>query len=144
MFSNWKALYGLKQAPRAWYERLSKFLIKNDFSKGKIITTLFIKHVKQDLLLLQIYVDDIIFGSINETLFKDFTTRMQQEFEMSLIGELNLFLDLLSNKQKMESLSIKESMFMNLWKSSRWKTQRRCLLQWVLLPNLTKMQMVRM
>jgi len=54
-----KTLYGLKQAPHAWYERLSKFLIKNDFSKEKIDTTLVIKHIDQDLLLVQIYVDDI-------------------------------------------------------------------------------------
>ena len=57
-----KALYGLKQAPRAWYERLSTFLISNGFMKGKIDTTLFTKHVDNDILIMQIYVDDIIFG----------------------------------------------------------------------------------
>ena len=61
-----KALYGLKQAPRAWYERLSSFLILNDFVKGKVDTTLFTKHVDNDILIVQIYVDDIIFGSTNE------------------------------------------------------------------------------
>ena len=84
-----KTLYSLKQAPHAWCERLSKFLIENDFSKGKIDITLFIKHVEQDLLLVQIYVDDIIFGSANESLCEDFSSRMQKEFEMSLMGELN-------------------------------------------------------
>ena len=56
-----KALYGLKQAPRAWYERLSSFLISNGFKKGKIDTTLFTKHVENDILIVQIYVDHIWF-----------------------------------------------------------------------------------
>ena len=58
-------MYGLKQAPRAWYERLSTFLLSNGFAKGKINTTLFTKHVKNDILIVQIYVDDIIFDSTN-------------------------------------------------------------------------------
>ena len=61
-----KALYGLKQAPRAWYDRLSTFLLNNDFEKGKVDTTLFIKKDKSNFILVQIYVDDIIFGSIME------------------------------------------------------------------------------
>ena len=60
-----KALYGLKQAPRAWYERLSNFLSEKVFSKRKVGTTLFIKKTKNDLLIFQIYVDDIIFGATN-------------------------------------------------------------------------------
>ena len=60
-----KALYGLKQAPRAWCDRLSNFLLKNDFKIGKIDTTLFIKVKENDMLIVQIYVDDIIFGSTN-------------------------------------------------------------------------------
>jgi len=71
-----KTLYGLKQAPRAWYERLSTFLISNDFIKEKIDTTLFIKHVYGDILIVQIYVDDIIFGSTNENLCKEFVSCM--------------------------------------------------------------------
>ena len=63
-----KALYGLKQTPRAWYERLSSFLLSNDFIKGKVDTTLFTKHVGSDILIVQIYVDDIIFGSTKITL----------------------------------------------------------------------------
>ena len=58
-----KAFYGLKQAPRAWYERLSKFLLKKGFKMGKIDTTLFIKTKEKDMLLVQIYVDDLIFGA---------------------------------------------------------------------------------
>jgi hypothetical protein len=61
-----KALYELKQAPRAWYERLRHFLLSNGFKMGKVDTTLFTKKISQDLFMLQIYVDDIIFGSTNQ------------------------------------------------------------------------------
>nr|GFD52446.1 copia protein [Tanacetum cinerariifolium] len=56
-----KALYGLKQAPHIWYDMLSSFLISQDFSKGSVDPTLFIHRNCNDLLLVQIYVDDIIF-----------------------------------------------------------------------------------
>ena len=81
-----KALYGLKQAPRAWYERLSKFLLNHSFQRGKVDTILFIKRSKEDILLIQIYVDDIIFGATNELLCKEFSSIMQNEFEMSMMG----------------------------------------------------------
>ena len=58
-----KTFYDLKQAPRAWYERLNKFLISSGFKMGKIDTTLFIKLKDNDMLIVQIYVDDIIFGA---------------------------------------------------------------------------------
>nr|GEX02340.1 putative ribonuclease H-like domain-containing protein [Tanacetum cinerariifolium] len=67
-----KALYGLHQAPRAWYETLANYLLENGFQRGKIDQTLFIKRQKGDILLVQIYVDDIIFGSTNKDLCKDF------------------------------------------------------------------------
>jgi len=84
-----KALYYLKQAPRAWYERLSNFLISNDFVKGKVDIIFFTKHVDNDISIVQIYVDDIIFGLTNEKLCKDFESCMEEEFEMSMMGELN-------------------------------------------------------
>ncbi|GJU04006.1 retrovirus-related pol polyprotein from transposon TNT 1-94 [Tanacetum coccineum] len=58
-----KALYGLKQAPRAWYDMLSSFLISQDFSKGSVDPTMFIRREGKELLLVQIYVDDIIFAA---------------------------------------------------------------------------------
>ena len=67
-----KALYGLKQAPRAWYERLSKFLMEKGFWRGSVDTTLFLKKNKHDLLMVQIYVDDIIFGATNQKLCECF------------------------------------------------------------------------
>ncbi|GJR56210.1 retrovirus-related pol polyprotein from transposon TNT 1-94, partial [Tanacetum coccineum] len=60
-----KALYGLKQAPRAWYDELSTFLLQNHFFKGTIDPTLFIRRFDDDILVVQVYVDDIIFGSTN-------------------------------------------------------------------------------
>ena len=89
-----KALYGLKQAPRAWYERLSEFLLKHNFVRGSVDTTLFIKTKENDILLIQIYVDDIIFGSTNELLCIEFSNLMKSEFEMSMMRELNVFLGL--------------------------------------------------
>nr|GEZ13153.1 putative ribonuclease H-like domain-containing protein [Tanacetum cinerariifolium] len=63
-----KALYGLHQAPRAWYETLANYLLENGFQRGKIDQNLFIKKQKGDILLVQVYVDDIIFGSTNKEL----------------------------------------------------------------------------
>ena len=89
-----KALNGLKQAPRAWYERLSKFLLKKGFKMGKIDTTLLIKTKENDMLLVQIYVDDIIFRATNVSFCEEFSKCMHSEFEMSMMGELNFFLGL--------------------------------------------------
>ncbi|GJR08208.1 retrovirus-related pol polyprotein from transposon TNT 1-94 [Tanacetum coccineum] len=87
-----RALYGLKQAPRAWYDELSNFLVSKGFSKGSINPTLFITKHGEDILLVQIYVDDIIFGSTNLKLSKRFEKLMHNKFEMSMMGELKLFL----------------------------------------------------
>ncbi|GJU10493.1 retrovirus-related pol polyprotein from transposon TNT 1-94 [Tanacetum coccineum] len=87
-----KALYGLKQAPRAWYDELSNFLVSKGFSKGSIDPTLFITKHREDILLVQIYVDDIIFGSTNPKLLKRFEKLMHSKFEMSMMGELKFFL----------------------------------------------------
>ncbi|GJS92663.1 retrovirus-related pol polyprotein from transposon TNT 1-94 [Tanacetum coccineum] len=89
-----KALYGLKQAPKAWYETLSTFLIQNKFTRGRIDNTLFIYKSKEDVLLVQVYVDDIIFGSTSYKLYKQFKKLMSMKFEMSMIGELTYFLRL--------------------------------------------------
>nr|GEZ45157.1 hypothetical protein [Tanacetum cinerariifolium] len=87
-----KALYGLKQALRAWYDELSKFLLSKRFSKGFIYPTLFINKHKGDISFMQIYVDDIIFGSTNPNLSKRFEKLMHSKFEMSMMGELKFFL----------------------------------------------------
>jgi hypothetical protein len=89
-----KALYGLKQAPRAWYERLRNFLTSRGFKIGKVDTTLFTKKIGHDIFICQIYVDDIIFGSTNESFCEEFGKMMSREFEMLMIGELSFFLGL--------------------------------------------------
>jgi len=89
-----KALYGLKQAPRDWYERFSKFLLQNGFTRGKIDSTLFLKKRGRNLLIVQVFVDDIMFGATNDSLCEEFTKLMRSEFEMSMMGELNFFLRL--------------------------------------------------
>ncbi|KAJ9561525.1 hypothetical protein OSB04_006685 [Centaurea solstitialis] len=77
-----KALYGLKQAPRAWYETLTNHLLSKGFKRGTIDTTLFLKKEGDDLLLVQIYVDDIIFGSTNPELCTKFSKIMETETPM--------------------------------------------------------------
>ncbi|KAI3810866.1 hypothetical protein L1987_20489 [Smallanthus sonchifolius] len=89
-----KALYGLHQAPRAWYETLSGYLLSNNFRRGAIDQTLFIKDEGGEIILVQIYIDDIIFGSTRKQLCKDFEILMHSKFEMSSMGELNFFLGL--------------------------------------------------
>ena len=94
MYKLRKALFGSKQAPRAWYERLRDFLLSKGFIMGKVDTTLFTKKIGNDLFMLQIYVDDIIFGSTNQNFCEEFEKMMTSEFEISMIGELSYFLSL--------------------------------------------------
>nr|GFD47896.1 Gag-Pol polyprotein [Tanacetum cinerariifolium] len=89
-----KALYGLKQAPKALYHELLKFLTSKGFTKGIIDLTLFTIRYGEDILLVQIYVDDIIFGSTNTKYTKHFEKLMHSRFEMSLMEEMKFFLGL--------------------------------------------------
>lgn len=87
-------MYGLKQAPRAWYERLAQFLLDNKFTRGSVDKTLFIYASESDILIVQIYVDYIVFGSTRKDLVTKFVKTMTKEFEMSMVGELSYFLGL--------------------------------------------------
>jgi hypothetical protein len=87
-----KALYGLKSAPRAWYECLRYFLIENGFRIGKADSTLFTRKMCKDFLVCQIYVDDIIFGSMKKSFCDEFSKIMADRFEMSVMGVLTFFL----------------------------------------------------
>nr|GEW30433.1 hypothetical protein [Tanacetum cinerariifolium] len=87
-----KAIYGLKQASRAWYDMLSSFLIYQDFSKGSVDPTLFIRRKDNDLLLVQIYVDDIIFAASTPELCDIFANLMCSKFKMSMMGKILFFL----------------------------------------------------
>ncbi|GJW16337.1 uncharacterized mitochondrial protein-like protein [Tanacetum coccineum] len=81
-----KALYGLHQAPRAWYKTLSTNLLDNGFKRGQIDKTFFIKKIKGDILLVQVYVDDIIFGSTKKVLCTEFKKLMHKKFQISLMA----------------------------------------------------------
>ena len=94
-----KALYGLKQVPRAWYDRLTQYLVSHRFIKGKADQTLFIKRKDDELIVTQVYVDDINFGPTKEELAHSFSKLMQAKFEMSMIGKLTHFLGLQIRQQ---------------------------------------------
>ncbi|GJR78223.1 retrovirus-related pol polyprotein from transposon TNT 1-94 [Tanacetum coccineum] len=105
-----KALYGLKISPRAWYETLLTFLNQNKFTKGRIDNTLFIYKSKGDVLLIQVYVDDIIFGSTSYKLCEQLEKLMTKKFEMSMMGELTYFLGL-QIKQDDKGISIYQEQY---------------------------------
>jgi hypothetical protein len=93
-----KALYGLKQAPRAWYGRLREFLFSKGLEMGKVDKTLFLLRQGNDILIVQVYVDDIVFGGSSHSLVARFAEDMSKEFEMSMMGELQFFLGLQINQ----------------------------------------------
>nr|GFD40103.1 copia protein [Tanacetum cinerariifolium] len=97
-----KALYGLKQVPRAWYDELSTFLLLNHFSY--VSPTLFIRCFQDDILVVQVYVDDIIFGSTYPRYIQPFFDLMKSRFEMSMMGEMTFFLGLQVNQPLVASL----------------------------------------
>ncbi|KAK2444335.1 putative mitochondrial protein [Trifolium repens] len=105
-----KALYGLKQAPRAWYERLTQFLEEQGYRKGGSDKTLFVKEERGKFIIAQIYVDDIVFGGMSDTMVQHFVKQMQSEFEMSLVGELTYFLGL-QIKQMEDTMFISQSKY---------------------------------
>ncbi|GJS60434.1 retrovirus-related pol polyprotein from transposon TNT 1-94 [Tanacetum coccineum] len=105
-----KALYGLKQAPRAWYETLSNFLTEYKFVRGKIDNTLFVYKTQTDVILVQIYVDDIIFGSTSKKLCKQYAKLMTQRYEMSMMGVLTYFLGF-QIKQSKRGISINQEKY---------------------------------
>jgi hypothetical protein len=85
-------LYGLKQASQAWYARLKIFLLEHEYAMGSVDKTLFTLNHDTDFLLVQIYVDDIIFGGSSHSLISRFQKMMEIEFQMSMMGELTFFL----------------------------------------------------
>ncbi|GJW57018.1 retrovirus-related pol polyprotein from transposon TNT 1-94 [Tanacetum coccineum] len=89
-----KSLYGLKQAPRAWYDLLSSFLLSQKFTKETVDPTLFVRKEGKDILLVQIYVDVIIFASTRPDLCESFSKIMCLKFKMSMMGKLSFFLGL--------------------------------------------------
>nr|GEY10761.1 putative ribonuclease H-like domain-containing protein [Tanacetum cinerariifolium]GEY10767.1 putative ribonuclease H-like domain-containing protein [Tanacetum cinerariifolium] len=123
-----KSLYGLHQAPKDWYEILANYLLKNGFQSGKIDQTLFIKKQKGDILLVQVYVDDIIFGSTNKNLCKAFEKLMKDKFQMSSMGELTFFLGL-QVKKKVDGIFISQDKYVAKILKKFGLTDRKLLLK---------------
>nr|GEW00239.1 uncharacterized mitochondrial protein AtMg00810-like [Tanacetum cinerariifolium] len=105
-----KALYVLKQAPRAWYDMLSRFLLDNNFSKGAVDPILFTRKTGKHILLVQIYVDDIIFASTDPKDCDMFSNKMSSKFQMSIMGQMSFFLGL-QVSQSPEGIFINQSKF---------------------------------
>nr|GEX35847.1 retrovirus-related Pol polyprotein from transposon TNT 1-94 [Tanacetum cinerariifolium] len=105
-----KALYGLHQVPKAWYETLLTHLLDTGFYRGKIDKTLFIRRHKGDILLVQVYVDNIIFGLTKKELCNAFEKMMHEKFQMSSMGEHTFFLGL-QVKQKQDEIFISQDKY---------------------------------
>nr|GEU64552.1 uncharacterized mitochondrial protein AtMg00810-like [Tanacetum cinerariifolium] len=105
-----KTLYGLHQASRAWYETLPTYLSDNEFHRGKIDKTLFIRRHTGDILLVQVYVDDIIFVSTKKELCTSFERLMHEKFQISSMRELVFFLGL-QEKQKHDGIFISQDKY---------------------------------
>nr|GEU31726.1 retrovirus-related Pol polyprotein from transposon TNT 1-94 [Tanacetum cinerariifolium] len=105
-----KALYGLHHAPKAWYATLSTLLVQSGYRRGLIDKTLFIKKDKKDIMLVQVYVDDIIFGSTKKSWCDEFEALMKNMFRMSSMGELTFFLGL-QVKQKEDGILISQDKY---------------------------------
>ncbi|GJZ40604.1 retrovirus-related pol polyprotein from transposon TNT 1-94, partial [Tanacetum coccineum] len=105
-----KALYGLKKAPRAWYNTLSRFLLDNKFSKGVVDPTLFTQKIGKHILIVQIYVDYIIFALTDPKACDIFSKEMSSEFQMSMMGQMSFFLGL-QVSQSPEGIFINQSKY---------------------------------
>ncbi|KAJ9552836.1 hypothetical protein OSB04_016881 [Centaurea solstitialis] len=108
-----KALYGLKQAPRAWYETLTDYLLGVGYKKGTIDPTLFLKRSGKDLIIVQIYVDDIIFASTKPEMCQEFENTMKSQFKMSMMGELTFFLGL-QVRQRPDGIFINQAKYVQV------------------------------
>lgn len=105
-----KALTDLNKTRRPWYETLINFSLEYGFTREKFDTSLFNRKHKEKSLIVQIYVDDIIFDSIDENLCVRFAKIMQNKFEMSMIGELNFF-HWIQVKQRKEGIFISQAKY---------------------------------
>ncbi|GJU21934.1 retrovirus-related pol polyprotein from transposon TNT 1-94, partial [Tanacetum coccineum] len=117
-----KDLYGLHQAPRAWCETLSTYLLENVFRRGTIDKTLFIKKDKGDILLVQVYIDAIIFGSTKKSLCVKFEQMMHKRFQMSSIRELTFFLGLQVNQKDVGIFTSQDKYVANILKKFDFST----------------------
>ncbi|GJW94216.1 putative ribonuclease H-like domain-containing protein [Tanacetum coccineum] len=138
-----KALYGLHQAPRVWYETSSTYLLENGFQRGQKDKTLFIKRDQGDIMIVQVYVDDIIFGSTKKKLCIEFEKMMHKKFQMSFIGELTFFLGL-QEKQKEDGIFISQDKYVTeILKKIGFSDVKIATHPWKPISLCSKMQMVK-
>ncbi|KAJ9540360.1 hypothetical protein OSB04_026866 [Centaurea solstitialis] len=122
-----KGLYGLKQAPRAWYETLTDYLLGVGYKKGTIDPTLFLKRSGKDLIIVQIYVDDIIFASTKPEMCQEFENTMKSQFKMSMMGELTFFLGL-QVRQRPDGIFINQAKYVQDLLKQYFSSQTQCKL----------------
>jgi hypothetical protein len=124
-----KALYGLKQAPQAWYARLKTFLLEHMYIMGSVDKTLFTLNHGTDFLLVQIYVDDIIFGGSFHSLVSRFQEIMESEFQMSMMGELTFFLGIQVKQTKQGTFVHQGKYTKDLMNKFNMRSSSQCLLR---------------
>ncbi|KAH9291602.1 hypothetical protein KI387_043209 [Taxus chinensis] len=105
-----RALYGLKQAPRAWYARIDSYFLKKGFIRSSSEPTLYIQHLGNDILIVCLYVDDLIYTGNSPSLMEKFQAEMKQEFEMSDLGLMHYFLGV-EVQQQSEGISISQTKY---------------------------------
>nr|GEW55408.1 retrovirus-related Pol polyprotein from transposon TNT 1-94 [Tanacetum cinerariifolium] len=115
-----KALYGLKQAPKAWYDELLTFFLHNHFVKGTTDPTLFIRRFEDDILVVQVYVDDVIFGSTHPRYTQLFSDLMKSRFEMSMMGGMTFFLGLQVNQYPCGIFLNQSNYVLEILKNMEW------------------------
>jgi hypothetical protein len=124
-----KALYGLKQAPQAWYARLKTFLLEHMYIMGSVDKTLFTLNHGTDFLLVQIYVDDIIFDDSFHSLVSRFQEIMESEFQMSMMGELTFFLGIQVKQTKQGTFVHQGKYTKDLMNKFNMRSSSQCLLR---------------
>jgi hypothetical protein len=102
-------LYGLKQAPRAWYSRMDKYVLQVGFRKGSVENNLYIKVSQGNILLIEVYVDDIIFGSDDDMLSQKFGKICRMNLKYHYLENYHSFWDFRYIKATKEFLFLKPS-----------------------------------
>lgn len=103
-----RALHGLKQAPRAWFNRIEGYFLREGFKKSSYDHTLFVKKEQDKIIFVSLYVDDLIYVGNDHVLCEAFKKSMQQEFEMTDLGQMKYFLGVEVN-QNSEGITLCQS-----------------------------------
>jgi hypothetical protein len=123
-----KVLYGLNQTPQTWYARLKIFLLDHGYVMESVDKNLFTLKHDNGFLLVQIYVDDIIFYGSSHVLVSSFQETMENEFQMLMMGELILFLGIQVKKMKQSTFVYEAKYMKNLMKKFNMASLSLCQL----------------